>query len=174
MNTNPPNDPASTLHSAADKVSTATSAAVEAGREKLSQARDVVQQKLESASESASEAMHMAKEKMDIAKQKIDDAGSNLLQWARENPATALASFFATGFVIGAALTLRRNEKSFNERLREDPVATLRDAVTAALSPLRERIHDAADSAHSKMEKIVDRAAANGHSLTDRIRSYWN
>lgn len=174
MNTNPLITASESLHSAADKVSSATSSAMEAGREKLAHARDVAQQKLESASETAAEAMNVAKQKVEVAREKIDQAGSNLLQWARENPATALATFFASGFVIGAALTLRRNEKSFNERLREDPLATLRDTITSALTPLRERIHDATDSAHSKMEKMADRVAANGHSLGDRLRSYWS
>ena len=168
MNPTNPSSPLNPpLQAAADKAAATASSALETGREKLEEARQFAQQKMEVVSEKAGEAMH-------VARQKVESAGSNLLQWARENPATALATFFASGFVIGCALTMQRHEKTFGERLRDDPSATLRDAFASALAPLRDRVHDASDSVQSAVEKVVDRVASNGHSLGSRIRHLWN
>lgn len=142
---------------------------MEAARGKLQEVGQAAQQKLESASEKTTEALHVAREK-------FESAGSQLLQWTRENPATALATFFASGFVIGCALTMSKHEKSFSERFSDDPAATLRDAVYSALAPLRARAHDATDAARSFAEDVVDRAthAANGHSWSSRLRNLWS
>ncbi len=157
------------LKAAADHVSAVTSSAIETSREKLQEARQIAQKKLEAAGESAGEAMQ-------AARQRIDSVGGKFLRWTRQNPAAALAAFFASGVVVGCALALQRHEKTFDERLREDPVAGLRDALSAVLSPLRERASDTAHSVQSSLGKLVDRAAdsTNGHSWGSRLKSFWN
>jgi ElaB/YqjD/DUF883 family membrane-anchored ribosome-binding protein len=132
---------------------------METAREKLAEAGDIARKKMESAKETASETMHMAREK-------VESAGSSLLQWTRENPATALATMFASGFVIGCAFALGRHEKTFGQRLSEHPMDTLREAVYSALAPIGEKLHEAADSARAAGGK----AAKNGHAWADRIR----
>jgi hypothetical protein len=146
-----------------EQASAAAHGAIDTAREKLHAAGDVARQKLEAARDSARETMHVAREK-------VEHAGSSLLQWTRENPATALASVFATGLFIGCALAMTRHERTFGERLREDPVDTIRDAVHAALAPLSVRIHDAADSARSAAGSVADSLHSNGHSWAKRLR----
>jgi hypothetical protein len=98
------------------------------------------------------------------------------LQWTRENPATALATFFASGFVIGCALTMQRHEKTFGEHFHDDPSGALRDALYSALIPIRDRVQGAAESTRSAAEDVIDRMKSghNGYSWTSRLRSLWN
>jgi ElaB/YqjD/DUF883 family membrane-anchored ribosome-binding protein len=141
----------------------AAHSAMDTAREKLEAAGDVARQKLGAARDTARETMH-------IAREKVEHAGSNLLQWTRENPATALASVFATGLFIGCALAMTRHEKTFGERFSEDPMHTLREAVHSALAPLSERIHDAAGSARSAVGSAADSLHSNGHTWAKKLR----
>lgn len=167
--TSPSSSSPNPLNSAADEASAKASGSIEAAREKLQEAGHVAHEKMELVSQKAGEAVHAAREK-------IEGAGTSLLQWARENPATALATFFASGFVIGAVLAMQRHEKTFGERFHDDPGSALRDAVYAALLPLRDRVQGAAESARSIAEDVVDRVRLphKGHSWTSRWRNLWN
>jgi ElaB/YqjD/DUF883 family membrane-anchored ribosome-binding protein len=166
MNTPDPLGPqGSAMQDMAGQAASKASSAMETAREKLESARDTAREKLEAAGQSARETMHVAREK-------VEHAGSSLLQWTRENPATALAVVFGTGFVIGSMLGMTRHEKTFTQRLGDDPVATLRDAMQSALAPIREGIYSAAESAKSAADTVVDRVShsRNGHSLSHRLR----
>ncbi len=170
MNPNIPADPSpNPLHSAADEAAAKASGTVESTREKLQEIGHVAHEKMEVVSQKAGEAVHAAREK-------IEGAGTSVLQWARENPATALATFFASGFVLGAVLIMQRHEKTFGERFHDDPGSALRDAVYAALLPIRDRVQGAADSARSIAEDVVDRVRLphKSHSWTSRWRNLWN
>jgi ElaB/YqjD/DUF883 family membrane-anchored ribosome-binding protein len=153
------------MENMAEQAASKASSAMDTAREKLESARDTAREKLETARDSARETMHVAREK-------VESAGSSLLQWTRENPATALATFFASGFVIGCALTMSRHEKTFSQRLGDDPVATLREAMQSALGPIRDGIYSAAESAKSAAGDVVDRVShsRNGHTLSNRLR----
>lgn len=169
MNTPNPSDLPESLQSAAEPLLGKLSSGMEAAGEKLEAARDVAQEKLQAAGKAASEGLHVAREK-------IENAGSTVLQWTRENPATALAAVFVSGLAIGCALMVQRHEETFRERLSADPVATLRKALHSALVPLRDGIHDATDSARSAAGRVVDslKHSQNGHSWNSRLRDLWN
>jgi ElaB/YqjD/DUF883 family membrane-anchored ribosome-binding protein len=161
-----PSQVAEKASSAMDTAREKLESARDTAREKFEAVRDTTREKLESARDSARETMHVAREK-------VEHAGSSLLHWTRENPATALATVFASGFVIGCALTLgRHHERTFGQRLSDDPMATLRDAMRSALEPLRDGLYSAADSARSATENVVDRVthSQNGHAVANRLR----
>ena len=153
MNSSDPLNPQQMqIQQTADQAAGALSSTMEAAREKLESARDT------------------ARETMHVAREKCEDLGSSFLQWTRDNPATALATVFASGLVIGCALTLGRHEKTFGERFSEDPADTLHETLMSVLTPLRERLHDAGASARSGAHKAMDSITRNGHSWTSRLR----
>ncbi len=156
------------LHTARDKAGEALHSASEKVSEFTSNARD-----------KAGEVLHTARDKAgeytQIAREKVEGAGTSLIDWARKNPATALATFLATGFALGVALTAsQRRERTFSERFHDDPTATLRDALYSVLTPVRDRVSSAADSTRAAVEDVVSRARHNGHSVGDRIKSLWS
>ncbi|HEY2574294.1 MAG TPA: hypothetical protein VGH65_09500 [Verrucomicrobiaceae bacterium] len=126
---------------------------------------DPIQDAVQSAREKLDDAVHAAREKM-------ESAGSATLKWVRENPATALAGIFASGLAVGFALARNSREPTFQERLSEEPVRAIREAVYSALAPIGARLHNTLDSARSAAGKAADRfqEEATSGAWGDKVR----
>lgn len=96
-------------------------------------------------------------EAIETAQETISSAGSTLLQWVRENPATAIAGIFASGLAVGYALAMgTKHEPTFRERFSEEPLDAIRDAVQAAVAPVGARLMEALGTARSMGAKAAD------------------
>ncbi|MEX1119570.1 MAG: hypothetical protein WEB60_12335, partial [Terrimicrobiaceae bacterium] len=78
-------------------------------------------------------------------------------QFVRRNPVTDMLGAVAFGLAIGCIILRARKTSTFGERFANDPLESLREAVTTTLAPATQRLHDGYDSARGGVGKILDR-----------------
>lgn len=151
---------------ARERAGTALHAAREKTGELLHTARDRTAEALHVAKDRTSEALHTAKDQaqhaLHTAKDKTNQALDQSSAFVRQNPLPMLLGALAVGLVVGAALSRREEEeRTFRQRLGDDPMNTAREAIYAVLSPIADRLHSQYDTArsgaHHAMDKINSR-----------------
>jgi ElaB/YqjD/DUF883 family membrane-anchored ribosome-binding protein len=118
-------------------------------REAAQQTRDLVQEKYEQVRSSAGQGLA---------------AGET---YVRDHPLPTVLGALALGTLVGFAIGMSRREESLRERLTEDPLNVIREAVIAALSPAADRIHDSYDHARDAAAKAVHSAQRNASGYAD-------
>ncbi|MEZ0385720.1 MAG: YqjD family protein, partial [Verrucomicrobium sp.] len=138
------------LATARERAGTALTSAKEKTHEVLHTARDRANEAYGVARERTNQALHVAKDKTDVALKQSS-------QYVRENPLPMLLGALAVGIAVGVAIGRREEQRTFRQRLADDPVHTARDAIYAVLSPIAEKLHDQYDVARSGAQNAVDR-----------------
>lgn len=136
--------------------------------------RDFAQHAVATAKDAAYCATDSAKDLYQSAAVNAKDALATSRDCVRRNPVPFVLGAIAFGAAMGYLIVSARRKPTFSERYAEEPLATMRETILAALAPVTQRVHDGYDSARDSAGKAMDRmhrsdAGRTAHSLSDQI-----
>lgn len=128
----------------------------------------------EAAKAAANRAADTTKEMYRSAALKARDTLAASTEYVRRNPVPVVFGAFAFGAAIGCLLMMARRKATFSERLADEPLVAVREALLGALAPVVHRVHQGYDSARDGAERAMDRVhrfgpGHAGGSVSDRI-----
>jgi len=84
----------------------------------------------------------------------------------RRNPFPVVLGAVALGAAIGYMLMNTRRKPTFSERFADEPLASVREAILSALTPMAQDVHDGYDSARDSVGKAIHQANGFGVQRT--------
>jgi|688.fasta_scaffold51696_6 ElaB/YqjD/DUF883 family membrane-anchored ribosome-binding protein len=108
------------------------------------------------------------------AAHKAEDSMACSKDFVRRNPVTVVLGAVFFGAAVGYLLLNARRKPTLGERFVDEPLASVRDAVFAAIGPVKQRVHDGYDSARCGMERAMGRVhrfspGRTADTLSERI-----
>lgn len=137
-------------------------------------AREIARRAAEGAKETAQKATDTAKDMYHSAAMKAGDTLTTSKEYVRRNPVPVVLGAIAFGAALGYMLMMARRKPTFSERCVDAPLASVREAILSALTPVAQRVHEEYDSARDGAGKLLDRVhrfspGRTVDSLSDQI-----
>jgi len=89
---------------------------------------------------------------------KAEDTLATSKEYVRRNPVLVVVGAFAFGAAIGCMLMMARRQPTTRQRYVDEPLDSAHKAITAALAPVAQRLHEGYDSARDGAGKAMNRA----------------
>lgn len=134
-------------------------------------AKETAQKVIDVTKDAAHRATESAKEICHSAALRAGDTLATSKDYVRRNPVPVVLGAVALGAAIGYILMSSRRKPTFGERFADEPLASVREAILGALTPVAQSVHDGYDTARDRVGKAMHRYApgSTGGHLSDRL-----
>ncbi|QTN32886.1 hypothetical protein HZ994_11300 [Akkermansiaceae bacterium] len=137
-------------------------------------ARETAQHAIDATKDAAHRATDAAKDMYQSAATKASDTLAISKDYVRRNPLPVVLGAVAHGAAIGYILLSSRRKPTFGERFADEPLASVREAILSALTPMAQGVHEGYDSARDSVGKAMHQARGFGvqrscGNLSDRL-----
>lgn len=137
-------------------------------------AKETTQNVIDTTKAAAHRTTDAAKEMYQSATLKASETLATSKDYVRRNPLTVVLGAVALGAAVGYLLVNTRRKPTFGERFADEPLATVREAILDALTPMTQGVHHGYEAARESVGKAMHQAHGFGMkrscgNLSDRL-----